>query len=340
MATAPETSEAMTTRMRKLLIAAALATSLSSAVASPASAAKEVGESCTALGSEMNRTLLVFNVADSAGLQPVVPEEPQQVITSWKVRVGPGIPPLPQRLEVYRVLNEEQDYRKEAESEIVTVSEGLNVFPARIPVQSFTGYLGLYGPSGTLFCHPTPQLAGSFEGAAAVGETRRVKTAIGLGVPLTATVEDDRDKDGYGDETQDKCPKSADYQSECPVPAVSASAAARQRSILVRAGVSTEATVSVLGQVGWGYKPKPGLKTAGDKPTRLIILLRSAAKDLVPNRPALFRVPLRKPVLRRLDRLPPSRSLKVKLTVIADSLAGQEGSKRLTVTLPGRDTGE
>ena len=326
--------------MRKRLITSIAATAVLLLVASGASAASEVGQPCTSNGNVPNRTLLVFTGSDSPWVQPVVPEEPPQVITSWRVQVGPGTPPLAQRLEVYRILNEEQDYRKEAESATEVVREGLNVFPTRIPVNSFTGYLGLYGPSGTLVCNAVPGVGGSFEGAAALGEARRVKGEIGFGVPLMVTVEDDRDDDGYGDETQDKCPKSADHHADCPVPAVSASAAARQRSILVRAGVSAAAKVQVLGQVGWGYKPKPSLKTAGDKPTRLIILLRSAAKDLMPNKPALFRVPLRKPVLRRLDRLPPSRSLKVKLTVLADSPAGQEGSKRLTVRVPGRDTGE
>ncbi len=330
----------MSKRPSALFAAAAAALVALLAVAPSASTAKEVGQPCTSNGNVANRTLLVFTGSDSPLIQPVVPEEPPQVITSWRVQAGPGTPPLALRLELYRILNEEQDYRKEAESATETVREGLNVFPVRIPVKSFTGYLGLYGPSGSLVCNSLPGVGGSFEGAAALGEVRRVKAEIGFGVPLMVTVEDDRDADGYGDDTQDRCPKSADYQSECPIPAVSASAAPRLKSILVRAGVSTEATVHVLGQVGWGFKPKPNLKTAGDKPTRLIILLRSAAKDLMPNKPALFSVPLRKPVLRRLDRLPPSRSLKVKLTVIADSPAGQEGSKRLTVRVPGRDTGE
>lgn len=330
----------MSKRPSALFTAAATGLVALLTVAPSASAAKEVGQPCAANGSVPNRTLVVFTGSESPLIQPVVPEEPPQVITSWRVQVGPGTPPLAQRLELYRILNEEQDYRKEAESATEVVREGLNVFPARIPVKSFTGYLGLYGPSGTLVCNSVPGVGGSFEGAAALGEARRVKAEVGFGVPLMVTVEDDRDDDGYGDETQDKCPKSVDYQSECPIPAVSASAAPRQKSILVRAGVNAEATVRVLGQVGWGFKPKPGLKTAGDKPTRLIILLRSAAKDLVPNKPALFSVPLRKPVLRRLDRLPPSRSLKVKLTVLAESPAGQEGSKRLTVSLQGRDTGE
>jgi hypothetical protein len=322
--------------MRKLLPVGALVACLGLVAVSPASAAKEVGEPCTATGTEANRTLLVFNVANAPAIQPVVPEEPAQVITSWTVRVGPGLAPLPQRLEVYRVLNEEQDYRKEAESATVTVSEGVNSFPARIPVKSFTGYLALYGPGGTFACNPAPQLAGSFEGSAALGETRRVKGSIGLGVPLTATVEDDRDGDGYGDETQDECPKNADRQANCPPVVVKSKAEAKRKAILVRVGVSSEALIDVYGQVGWGFKPSPKLKTAGAKPTRLIIGLSGPKKTVLPGKRVPFRVPLPKAVLRRLGRLTPKESLTAKLTVSCTDLAGRVKHQRLDVELKGR----
>lgn len=322
--------------MRKLLPVGALVSCLSLVAVSPASAAQEVGEPCTATGTEANRTLLVFNGANAPAMQPVVPEEPAQVITSWKVRVGPGIAVLPQRLEVYRVLNEEQDYRKEAESATVTVGEGLNVFPTRIPVKSFTGYLALYGPSGTFVCNPAPQLAGSFEGAAAVGETRRVSGSIGLGVPLTATVEDDRDGDGYGDETQDECPKNAALHTNCPPVTVRSKAEAKRKSILVRVGVSSEALIDVYGQVGWGFKPSPKLKTAGAKPTRLIVGLSGPKKTVLPGKRASFRVPLPKAVLRRLGRLAPKESLTAKLTVSCTDLAGRIKHQRLDVKLKGQ----
>jgi hypothetical protein len=320
--------------MRKLPLVGALVACLSLAVVSPASAATEVGEPCTATGTEANRTLLVFNVTTA---QPVVPEEPAQVITSWQVRVGTGLAPHPQRLEVYRVLNEEQDYRKEAESATVTVSGGLNVFPARIPVSSYTGYLALYGPDGgTFVCDPAPQLAGGFEGAAALGETKRVSTSIGLGVPLTATVEEDRDGDGYGDETQDKCLENAALHTNCPPVTAQSKAEAKQKSILVRVGVSSEATIDVYGQVGWGFKPSPKLKTAGSKPTRLIIGLSGPKRTVLPGKRVPFRVPLPKAVLRRLGRLTPKESLTAKLTVSCTDLAGRIQHQRLDVKLRGR----
>ncbi len=322
--------------MRKLLLVGAIVACLSMAAVPTASATKEVGEPCTATGTEANRTLLVFNGANSPAIQPVVPEEPAQVITSWKVQVGPGIAPLPQRLEVYRVLNEEQDYRKEAESATVTVGEGLNVFPTRIPVRSFTGYLALYGTNGTLVCNPAYQLAGNFEGAAAVGETRRVKSTIGIGVPVMATVEDDRDEDGYGDDTQDHCPQSAALQVECPPVTVKSKTEAKRKSIIVRVGVSSEATIDVYGQVGWGFKPSPKLKTAGAKPTRLIVGLSGPKKTVLPGKRVPFRVPLPTTVLRRLGKLTAKEFLTAKLTVSCADLAGRIKKRRLDVKLMGQ----
>lgn len=322
--------------MGKLPKAAVLAICASLIAASTASAAKEVGQPCLANGTEANRTLLVFTGAESPLIQPVVPEEPPQVITAWKVQVGAGVAPHPQRLEVYRILNEEQDYRKEAESATVTVSEGLNVFPARVPVNKFTGYLGLYGPSGTYVCTGTAGVAGGFEGAAGVGETRRVTGTVGQGVPLMATVEDDRDGDGYGDETQDACPKNPARQANCPPVTVRSKAEAKRKSIIVRVGVSSEATIDVYGQVGWGFKPSPKLKTAGAKPTRLIVGLSGPKKTVLPGKRGRFRVPLPKTVLRRLGKLTQREFLTAKLTVRCTDLAGRSKNQRLDVKLRGQ----
>ena len=57
------------------------------------------------------------------------------------------------------MLTEAQDYRKEAESTIEIVHEGVNVFATRIPVKSWTGYLALYGPGGAFVCNSTPGVA-------------------------------------------------------------------------------------------------------------------------------------------------------------------------------------
>jgi hypothetical protein len=56
-----------------------------------------------------------------------------------------------------------------------------------------------------------------FSGDVAVGETR---TATGpfpnYRVNVSATIEPDADRDGYGDETQDRCPTDPSTQGPCP----------------------------------------------------------------------------------------------------------------------------
>ena len=98
-----------------------------------------------------------------------------------------------------------------------------------------------------------------------------------------ATVEDDRDGDGYGDETQDKCPTNPALQTECPPVVAKSKAEAKRKSIVVEVGVSSEALIDVYGQVGWGFKPNPKLKTAGAKPTRLIVGLSGPRKTVLPG---------------------------------------------------------
>lgn len=89
----------------------------------------------------------------------------------------------------------------------------------RIPVLA-GDRLGLYGPQseGTLACNtgePEDEL-GFLHGAASLGTTLAFASLAGFRVPVSASLEPDLDGDGYGDETQDGCPESAEYQTACP----------------------------------------------------------------------------------------------------------------------------
>ena len=219
---------------------------------------------------------------------------------------------------------------------------GTNSFKTRIPVQA-GDRLGLYGPNspGTLACTTgsVEDEIGLLRAAAPLGSINTFPPVTKDQVPVSATLEPDKDGDGYGDETQDGCPQSAAYPGRCPTVTFESHATAKKRSILVRVGVSSEALIDVYGQVGWGYKPSPKLKTAGSKPTRLIIALSGPKKTALPGKQVPFRVPLRKAVLRRLGKLTPKESLTAKLTVSCTDLAGQVKHQRLDVKLqvgPGR----
>ncbi|HWM54746.1 MAG TPA: hypothetical protein VNO20_05100 [Solirubrobacterales bacterium] len=322
--------------MSRYLTAAAVVLVALLLAAPSAAAATEAGWRCTANASEANRTLLA---AGSSGipLPPAVPPEGPKVITGWKVEVGPGLAPISQRLEVFEIQNEKGEYMKVGESATETLVEGTNSFATRIPADEGDS-VGLYGPVKTIFCEKQAgAISLRYDGNVATGETRVFKAESEVGTPLTVTVEADADNDGYGDETQDRCPKSAAYQGECPVVTLTATGKARKRSILVRVTASSEASVLVFGQVGWGFQSKRKPKAGKSKPTRLIVGLSGGTKTVLPGETARFTIPLPKAVLRRLGRIAPQESLKAKIAARATDLAGRLTTRRLTVRLKGRE---
>lgn len=304
--------------------------------AANASAAEEVGNRCVANDSEANWTVIgLSNGGGSPLLQPQVVSG--GVITRWKTEVAPGTGPLAQQLVVLQQVGEEDD-RKVGESAVETVVDGVNEFSTRIPAPEYA-HIGLHGPVETLFCDKEEgNTAGIVEGAFAVGETRHFKVGVDVGTPVTAIVEPDRDRDGYGDETQDSCPQSAAVQGDCPVVTLSARAVAKRRVIVVRVNTNADASIRVLGQVGWNFRPKRERPVNPSKRTkRLIVALRGGRKDVAAGATARFNVRLPKLVLRRLGRISPSESLKAKITVQATDLAGRITNRRLRVKLKGRE---
>ena len=96
----------------------------------------------------------------------------------------------------------------------------LNTFPIRIPVQS-GDVIGYYheGPSGGDKCvrNAAPAYSTRFVNVdPAPGSTMTYMTVGALQIDLSAVLEPDADRDGYGDETQDQCPTNAATQGPCP----------------------------------------------------------------------------------------------------------------------------
>ena len=311
------------------------------AIASPsAAAATEFGSDCAANASQPNYTFVGLAKAPGSPLPLTAPSA--GVLTAWTVRVDPSafVEESDQlKLEVFRSQTNPSKLQNVGESSEEKVVHGTNSFKARIPVQA-GDRLGLYGPNspGTLGCNTgvDGDEMGGLHGAAPFGSINVFPSAPKFQVPVSATLEPDADSDGYGDETQDGCPKSAAYHEACPVVSFKGHAVAKRRSIVVRVGVSSEAVIDVYGQVGWGYEPSPKLKTAGSKPTRLIVGLSGPKKTVLPGKPVPFRVPLRKAVLRRLGKLTAKQSLTAKLTVSCTDLAGHVKHQRLDVELRGQ----
>jgi hypothetical protein len=318
----------------------AVAVALCLLAAPGAAAAAEIGNPCVADGIEGDATMLgLSNQGSLPIMQPAVPPEGARVITRWKVQVGPGIPPIEQRLVASHQVGEEDD-RKVGESQLQLLVPGNNEFPTRIPVSEYD-HIGLRGFTQTLTCHQELNTAGRLKGAFAIGETRRFEVLVNTGTPVVAIVEPDVDKDGYGDETQDGCPWNAALQIECPpvAPKVD-SIAPKEKAILVAVGVSSQAQVQVFGQVSWQVRQKAGQGNGprarkGDRGIS-VGLTAGAPRTVLPGTIANFRVRLPKAVQRRLGRITPRQALRAQIAIRTTDLAGRENDRLLTVKLRGR----
>jgi hypothetical protein len=318
--------------MRKLLGAIATTTALALLGAPAASALpQEIGDRCTANADVANTTALVLNNAlGYPELPPIVPPEGAKVITKWKVNAPPGIEPIAQQLVASKQVAEEDDQLVGASALETVVGGAANEFSTRIPVPEYA-HIGLRGPSRTLFCDKTSgHLGGLIAGNWATGETRHFKVEF-LGVPVLAWVEPDRDGDGFGDESQDGCPRSAAHSGPCPALALTPKAKVLEKSILVTVAASEAAEVKVWGQARWQAR-KPSGKVV--KVTKQLSF--GIKKTVNPGTPGQFRLPLGKPVLKRLGQIEPSQHLNAIVLANAYDLNGKPVLRKLELRLPGR----
>lgn len=321
--------------MRRQVAAAAAVLVISLLCAPVAAAATEVGGDCVADASADG--LAVVGLTRPGNPFPMaVPRD--GIVTRWKMQVEPNEDLPPQRLQVFRPAGKANGLLIVDESETELVEAGANEFAARIPVRAGDRF-GLHGFTGTLFCSDESEDTSLVRhGETSIGETRTFKAETGIGAPVTAVVEPDRDGDGYGDERQDQCPQSAAFHRDaCSPVKLSIDTQARRRSILVRVKADMDVSVQVFGQVGWGFKSKRKPGGGRSKPTRLIVGLRGSTKDVGPGKTTIFRIALPKTVMRRLSRITPQESLKAEITALATDAEGALAARRVTVRLKGQE---
>lgn len=145
---------------------------------------------------------------------------PSGVITKWTVRTDANVAPI--KLKVLHALGG-GSYRVVGESAAVTPNpNSTQTFSTRIPVG--TGdYLGISVLSGSADCRFATGAYGD-----AVRETSTGDPAVGstitfpTGHPnsrldVSAVVEPDKDGDGFGDTSEDRCPTDPTTQGQCEV---------------------------------------------------------------------------------------------------------------------------
>jgi hypothetical protein len=312
---------------------AALATVLAAflAAGAAASASQEVGSACVANEARPNATAIALYNGNGGLPAPQSNVYPGGVITRWRVQAPPDQAPIAQRLVVNRQVGEEDD-SKVGESALETIGPGTNEFATRVPAPDYA-HVGLTGPDGALFCdHSDSSTAGLVEGQWPIGETRHFHVEANVSVPVVATVEPDRDHDGYGDETQDGCPQSSAYQTGCPLVELEAEARAKRGAILVDVTPTAEAKIYAWGQVGWGTRSKGGRggghRTVGLGPTKYRWVPGGVATTV--------KLELPKGVIGRLNRTPPRETLRARVFVHSMDLAGRPSTVKLAVVLRGR----
>jgi hypothetical protein len=188
----------------------------------PADAAVTVGETFT--GSGLWGGSGVMLQVSSPGNLYAMPDD--GVITTWRYQASPGDTP-PLKVKALRHAGG-VDFTTVGESRLETPTPGaLNTWPTRIAV-SRGDVLGLYFSddtsggyrSGVSAEYATTEISGD-PGDPMVDPPPGTTTSYespdpGMQVNVSAVLEPDTDRDGFGDETQDKCVGTPGPSNGCP----------------------------------------------------------------------------------------------------------------------------
>lgn len=320
--------------MRKRWIAAATAVA-AMMVWVPSASAVEVGNNCTANVPAANVVFLQVSRATPSSIPLTVPSA--GIVTSWRVQSS-----LPtsysEKLKVFRSAGGPKQFTTIAESATATVVPGNNVFNTQIPVQAGDrfGVFGGGGPTGASLLCGTSNAGdeyGAFAPDTPVGSTNEFSTGGTILVGVSAVVEPDADGDGFGDESQDKCPRSAKVQAvECPLITLSSFGLASRNSALILLASSSATAVNVSGTV----KVPGATKKNGKKGKAKTLKLSGGAQNVTPGQLARFVVSYSVPLKAALTALPPSKTLALKVTASTIDLAGTPSSTTTTLKLKGQ----
>ena len=297
-----------------------LAVCASLAGSANASAATEVGNDCAGTEGVQGVSFVQLSAAPGGRLPPTAPTA--GVVTQWKVTLEQHeVEPFEEKLKVYRATASATQFTVVGESAMEAVALGPNRFDTRIPVKAGDRF-GLFGetPSGPLNCATSsPQdVIGQALGDAPPGSTQDLKKeSPGKRVAVSAVVEPDVDGDGFGDETQDRCPRSAAIQLvPCPIVKLASFALARKGSALLLVASDQDVPVTVSGAVSLPRGTKRGARASAQ------IQLSPVTQRVAPGQIAQFELRFPKGLRSALARLPRRRSLSLSLEARATDLVG------------------
>jgi hypothetical protein len=316
-------------RLKVLVLPAVV--SLIALSASSASAAVEFGDRCEATDFVSEYTLTTIRSAD-ASLPLLAPSAGVVTRVTSSVMPEEALPfSVPTTIKVLHSVGE-NTFDVTAQGSL-QVGPGKSTVETRLPVVA-GDRLGLRGNPTSSEGSPVPPLSyycedsnaahmlGAFPGNAVPGSSASFEEVTSGGVPLVAVLEPDADNDGYGDETQDKCPQNVVVQVACPVVTLDSLGLAGKRAVTVYVTSSLEVPVTVSGTVRLG-KGKTASLSAGPAP-------------VPPGRFVAFSLKLPKVVQARLKKLSSKRKLNLSITASAVNFAGQVSTDSTVATLRGQ----
>jgi hypothetical protein len=307
------------TAIRKALALAALTVALLTIPASAAGAA-EFGSDCSADQISMSGFIMVQEQKEPGSPFPVAAPF-AGILTSWTSRGDAfGAEPNVGYMKVLRpAVPGEFTVIGESTSELV--GPGTHTHPARIAVGA-GDRVALFGNEGSFYCDTSApgDLVWSLNRNLAIGSSALfAANAPGIQVPVSATVEPDSDNDGFGDETQDRCPQLATlHEVPCPSLTLSFFSLVTKKAVLVYVSAGTQARITVSAKAGKKLTLKP--------------LEHLADPGLITK----FKLPLSAALLKKLAATPRSKSLGLKVTASGVNAAGIPKSETRTLRLKGR----
>jgi hypothetical protein len=209
---------------KRLLSAVIAGVAASVAIAGQAAAATTLGETfgpgpgmCTTPGNPATALMTVSPAAPAAQFTAAS----AGVITSWSVQTADTAP---------RSIKLKVGHPTATPGEVTITGAGefetpgvnqVNTFPARVPIGAGDS-IGFSQPTGTAWAC-VRSAPGYFARTNNMIDPEPGTTTGGWGVgpgevPISAEVEPDADNDGFGDESQDKCPGAPGTTEGCPIP--------------------------------------------------------------------------------------------------------------------------
>jgi len=299
-------------RTRRTALASAVAVALALALCSNAAAATTIGNDCSAELVTGEKTLVQL----SGEGQLTAPTD--GVITSWRVAGIESFGAIPQWLKILRPVGGKSFA---VVDEDVGVIKGTTSYQTRIPIQA-GDRIGLGSGGAIFYCPGSGGTAGFVNADLLKGSTGEFQDT-GIGVPVTATLEPDADGDGWGDETQDQCPRSAEVLVACPALRLDTYA------VQTRGYVRVYAAVYGAGKASIAFAGSTKIPAAASDTGRSAKVTWKGSRPGTEGQFTSVRLKFSKNLIDALRR--PGVSLPIKIRVTATNVAGLRTTKTLKV---------